>query len=89
MIIRCLYSVYDSKSKTYSNPFTALNDDEAKRSFFDAVHDNSTSISRHPEDYTIFRIGDFNVATAELTYSKHVSLGKGIEFKVVKEGVVV
>ncbi len=66
MNVVLLCSIYDSKAEAWLNPmcFQALG--QAMRSFSDAVNSNEGDFSRHPEDYTLFHIGSFNVGSGEL-----------------------
>ncbi|MCD8566431.1 MAG: hypothetical protein LRY36_00605 [Alphaproteobacteria bacterium] len=53
------------------------------RSFGDAVNDGNSVISQHPEDFTLFEIGDFDPRTGLITlYDSKVSVGNGVDFKV-------
>lgn len=60
------YTVYDNKSLTYSPPFFAVQDGVATRMFQDLVNDTNTSVGQHPADYTLYCVGTFNDATAQL-----------------------
>lgn len=77
-----VYTCYDSKTEIYMTPFMARNMGEALRSFQDAVNDPKTTISQHPEDYTLFEIASYDDSTG--TYKPHhakISMGVAIEFK--------
>jgi len=58
LLIAC--SVFDVKAKAYMVPFFVQNVNLARRSFGDAVCDSSTGISRHPEDYQLYKVGEFD-----------------------------
>ena len=62
-----VYSIYDSASGIYMRPFVAATDQMASRSFTDIANDANHEIGRHPEDYTLFRLGlfDDNTGTIE------------------------
>lgn len=60
------YSLYDVKSLTYSPPFFAVSDGVAVRMLADLVSDLNTSVGRHPKDYTLYRVGEFDDANGEL-----------------------
>lgn len=55
-----MYSIFDSASGVYDRPFCALTDAAAIRSFADIAVDESTPIGRHPEDFSLFRVGLFD-----------------------------
>lgn len=60
------YTLYDSKSLAYSPPFWAGAHGQAIRLVIDLAGDNTTTVGRHPADFTLFCIGKFNDATGEL-----------------------
>lgn len=51
------YSVYDQKAAAYARPFWVGSDAEAKRSFGDIAQDADHVIGKHPEDYSLCRVG--------------------------------
>lgn len=55
-----MYSVYDTKSKTWQNPFYAINDAIAERMIGDAVDDPQTLLSKHPSDFQMYKVGEFD-----------------------------
>lgn len=55
-----VYSVFDSKAAYYGTPFFSSTDGMAVRSFGDAVNDRMTTLFKHPEDFTLYRIGEFD-----------------------------
>lgn len=59
MILRA-FSLYDSKALVYSPPFYAATDAAAIRMVSDTVADPQTSLSRHPSDYILVRVGEFD-----------------------------
>ena len=77
-----VFTIYDSKVEVYMKPFYALTKREAIRMFADGIKDTkeSSMIAKHPEDYTLFHIGDFDDSTAQFSslVTPH-SLGVGTE----------
>jgi len=59
-----MYSIYDSASDSYNLPFYFLNNNQAKRAAIDLLQEDN-QISRHPEDFTLFEMGDFDPQTGE------------------------
>lgn len=75
--------VYDSKSECYGNPFYARATGEAIRSFADEVNreDGQSAVSAHPEDFTLFEIGEYDAELGEVVmYESKKSLGVGTQF---------
>lgn len=60
------FSVYDEKVQGFNAPFFCQAVGQASRSFDDLVNDPQTVISRHPEDYSLYQVGSFEDASAEL-----------------------
>lgn len=60
------YTVYDRKALTYAPPFFAAQDGLALRMFGDAVNDPSTSLSRHPGDFVLYRCGAYDDQSGQL-----------------------
>ena len=63
MIVK-MFSVYDSKVKSYAQPFFAPTKGAAIRMFSDLVADSSTMVAKHPGDFTLFEIGSYDDQTA-------------------------
>lgn len=59
MILKA-YSVYDRKALVYNAPFYAPTDGAAIRIVADACNDTNTSLGRHPHDYVLFCIGEYD-----------------------------
>lgn len=60
MLVQNVYSVFDLKGETFSQPFFSATDASAMRLFGDAILDRETPVGRHPEDYALFRVGVWN-----------------------------
>ena len=61
-----VFAVYDSKAERYLPPFTTTTSGVAERIFTDMVNTPKHQFNTHPEDYTLYRIGVFDDATAEI-----------------------
>jgi len=62
-----LYSVYDLKAKAFLQPFFSVLDGTAIRAFSTAVNDPSTMLNKHPEDYILFYVGEFDDESGALS----------------------
>lgn len=65
MIVKVL-AVFDNKIGTFAQPFFSQTLSSGKRSFADAAADPSTLLNKHPEDFTLFLLGDFDDSTGFL-----------------------
>lgn len=74
------FAVYDSKGEFYSSPQFRTNKGVAIRDFIDGLKKDSP-VSQHPEDYTLFHIGEYDDQTGKFTpLDTPISLGVAVEF---------
>ena len=76
-----LFTIYDEKAEVFLPPFFVPTIGLATRAFQDAI--NSTDghqFSKHPQDYTLFKLGYFDDSNAEMVSIDKQSLGNGVEF---------
>ena len=52
-----LYSIFDRASGVYDGPFPIAADGQAVRQFTDFACNADHPIGKHPEDYSLFRVG--------------------------------
>lgn len=62
-----MYSILDKMAKAYTQPFPAPNDGVAIRMFQDTINAADSVIAKHPEQYTLYRVGHWNDTKGELT----------------------
>lgn len=78
-----IYTIYDSGISAHMQPFFMQSDGQAIRTFQDNVNSETQStISKHPSDYTLFKIGTYDDNTAEIVCHTPVSLGNAKRFKI-------
>ena len=76
-----MYSIHDNKAEAYLPPFYLHNKNMAIRSFSDAVQDEASTFFKHPEDYSLWEIGEFDDQTGEIIYyTPHHALGTGLDY---------
>ena len=76
-----LYTIYDSKAETYANPFLQRTNGEAMRNFADVCNQDDTQYHKHPEDFTLLEIGEWNAITGDIQLNETKnSLGRAQEF---------
>lgn len=77
-----LYLLYDVKSETYTAPTVHPARGHAIRSFGDGVNSGQGVLSDHPEDFTLFEIGDFDPLTGEINlYEAKEAVANGIDLQ--------
>lgn len=55
-----VFSIFDKKAEIFNTPFFQLNDRVAVRSLCDLCADSRSFVSKHPEDYALYCLGDFD-----------------------------
>lgn len=79
MIVK-IFSVYDSKVEAYIQPFFMQSRGQAIRSFGDIAGDKTTNIGKHPADFTLFELGEFDDSNASFSmHNTPISIGVAIE----------
>jgi len=77
-----IFSVYDSKAEYYAQPQFSENKATALRAFHALCNDMETQISKHPGDYTLFQIGDFDERTGTIKGDEaKTNLGTALEMQ--------
>lgn len=76
-----IYSIYDTKLQAFFSPFTAQNDEVAKRNFESLANDEQSRIAMHPSDYQLINVGTWNDATGIVEPDDHKNLGFASEYQ--------
>ena len=74
------FAVYDQKAEAYLRPFFTKTRGQAIRGFVDAVNDPNHEFNKHPDDYTLFYLGEFDETKGELSPATAESLGNALIF---------
>lgn len=69
--------IHDVKAEAWMTPMFFQSNGQAVRSFGDAVRDSSSDFGKHPEDYHLYIVGEFNPQTGELVGMPPVHLIHG------------
>jgi len=81
-----MYTVYDSKTQAYLQPFQARTRGEAIRSFTEAVNDQKTMFYKYPSDYTLFELGEWDDEDGKITMLEaKTNIGLATHFKRVED----
>lgn len=65
-MIQKIFGVRDSKALAFLQPFFGVTAGVAIRAFEEAVNDGKSPISKHPEDYVLYELADFDDSTGEV-----------------------
>ena len=59
-MIKQVFAVQDVKVSVFYPPVALLNENDARRMLCDAVNNSETIMNKHPKDFRLFKIGEFN-----------------------------
>lgn len=79
-MIMKIFSVFDTKVQAYMTPFFSATPGSAIRSFTDAAAGQDSIVAKHPEDFTLYAIGDFDDHTGAISVHEPHALGKASEY---------
>ena len=67
------YAIYDLVAQNFNRPYFLKTDAQATRSFSDEVNRPSedNSLYKHPNDYQLFRLGEFDDDTGLIVPETH------------------
>ena len=73
-----VFTVFDSKAKLHLTPFFLRSVAEAVRAFGDLCNESDHQFGKHPEDYLLVNIGEYDETSGSLTPLKEpVALVRG------------
>lgn len=61
-----VYALFDEKSQSYGTPFFQLADGQASRSLQELVNDPQSLVAKYPEDFALYKLGEFDERTGML-----------------------
>lgn len=77
-----VFSIYDSKAVAWTQPFYSMNAATAIRTFEQIVNEDGHAFNMHPEDYTLFELGEWHEQEGKLVvHESKMALGVALEFK--------
>lgn len=76
-----IFTVFDNKSKLYSQPAFMKTQGEAMRSFMEACKDEKATIGKYPEDFLFCHLGEFDEETGVFETHEPNSIARGIDYK--------
>lgn len=75
-------SVYDSKTKVFGQPQYFINVPTALRAWGDTSNNPQDPVYKHPEDYTLFHIGEYDDESGSFNNLPTPNpLGTALQFK--------
>lgn len=78
-----MFCVYDSKAEAFMQPFFMNSTGEAVRSWQDVVNDPKTQFNKHPADFTLFELGEYDDSSGSIAmHNAKIPLGTALEHKI-------
>lgn len=74
-----MYALLDRKLKEFQNPVTGASDEHVIRSLLDALRGTGALMEQHPEDFDLYRIGEYNPENGCLSGNVPVLVGSLID----------
>lgn len=62
-----MFAPFDSKLKVWMNPMFFMHSGQAERTWQEIANDPQSLVCKHPEDFTLFQVGEFNDETGEIS----------------------
>lgn len=62
-----LFAIRDNVAKSFNSPFADANEVNPKRSFLNLCKDKKTIVGTNAEEFSLWRLGEFNEETGEVT----------------------
>ncbi len=76
-----VYAIFDQCAGIYEKPFFSTTDDLVRREFQDVVNTEDHPIAKHPEHYTLYRLGNFDNQTGKILNEENECLCTALEIK--------
>ena len=76
-----MFSVFDSKAGVYTQPFFAPTVGVAIRSLQSLMLDHSHTFYTHPEDYTLYRLGEFDDNVGDIAATNPEAIANMVQIK--------
>lgn len=87
------FTIYDSKSQTYSSPFPEKNSEVVLRDFANAFRDpeapKKNRYYQNAEDFSLFKLGSFDVNTGEMQATKVVHVANLHDIRAMSQPAIV
>lgn len=89
MIVKC-YAIYDAKISQYRLAIFDIEDGGGMRQFSDAVNDSTPNNpwNKHPEDYSLWFVGEFDTNNGKLKDSVPINLVNATAVLSLKENKI-
>lgn len=80
MILK-IFAIRDRQLNAYMQPFFAPTSGAATRGFRDLVNEQGHQLNKHPEDYELWHLGEFDDATGKVMNGELTQIAIAINLK--------
>lgn len=79
-----IFSIYDEKAQAYNTPFFQSHVGQAIRGFQDLCKDSQSTLFGHPEDFSLYHVGEFDDNDAKIiSFPEPRLVSRATEFRAV------
>jgi len=76
-----MFSLYDSKAEAFGPPFFLQSTGQAVRALMDISNDPQSMVGRHPADFVLYEVGEYDDSSAEVVNKNpHILVGMASDF---------
>lgn len=82
---RKVFSIFDVVSKVYLPPMQFVHEGEALRAFEDIVLNPQTMVAKHPGDFKLYRLGEFDDCEGVFDCTMPEFISNAVDFVAIKK----
>lgn len=79
-MITNIYAIRDNQVEAFSQPFYSPTHGSALRAFSDHVNEKGTPANKHPSDYDLFHLGEFDDQVGTIKPIAPARIGRATEY---------
>lgn len=83
-MLQKVFTIHDSKAAAFLPPFFMTTSGQAVRAIIDCASDPQHNFARHPSDFTLFQIGEYDDSTGCLSPCAPENLGSLVQLLSLK-----
>lgn len=77
-----IYTIFDAKAQAYLRPEYRRSDEEMFAAIYETAKDQNSGFYKHPDDYTVYKLGTFDESNAEIEYHGPHSIGTVLDIRI-------
>lgn len=76
-----IYTIFDSKANAYIRPEYRRSDEEMFAAIYETAKNPESGFHKHPDDYTVYRLGTFDEENAVIEYTGPQAIGTVLDIR--------